>query len=101
MFYIIKEMEVKSTNQISKELNRTYGSVLHFIREVQRLAGKRLGKLTLAGVIELDETYPHAGEKGIPQRKPRRRGLRKRGRGIWKDDKPPVVTMVKRGRRTR
>ena len=68
-------MEVKSTNQISKELNRTYGSVLHFIHEVQRLAGKHLSKLTLAGVIELDETYPHAGEKGVKQRNPRRRGF--------------------------
>ncbi|RLF29346.1 MAG: hypothetical protein DRN05_01915, partial [Thermoplasmata archaeon] len=42
-------------------------------------------------------TYPHAGEKGIPQRNPRKRGLRKRGRGTWKSDKPPVVTMVKKG----
>ncbi len=98
MFYIIKEMEVKSTNQISKELNRTYDSVLRFVHEVQKVAGKHLNKLTLEGVIELDETYPHAGEKGIPQRNPRKRGLRKRGRGTWKSDKPPVVTMVKRGK---
>ncbi|KAA0004733.1 MAG: hypothetical protein FE038_01830, partial [Thermoplasmata archaeon] len=57
-----------------------------------------LREFTLEGVIELDETYPHAGEKGIPQRNPRKRGLRKRGRGTWKSDKPPVVTMVKRGK---
>jgi len=97
MFYIVKEMEVKSTNQISKELNRDYESVLRFVHEVQGAAGKHLRKFTLEGVIELDETYPHAGNKGVKQRKPRKRGLRKRGRGTWKSDKPPVVTMVKRG----
>ena len=43
--------------------------------EVQKVAGKHLNKLTLEGVIESDETYPHAGEKGIPQRNPRKRGF--------------------------
>lgn len=52
----------------------------------------------MEGVIELDETYPHAGNKGVKQRKPKKRGLRKRGRSTWKDDKPPVITMVKRGK---
>jgi len=56
VLHYIKEMEVKSTNQISKELNRDYESVLRFVHEVQKVAGKHLNKLTLEGVIELDET---------------------------------------------
>jgi hypothetical protein len=39
MFYILKEMERKSTLQISKELERKYDSVLAFVREVQEIAG--------------------------------------------------------------
>ena len=41
MFYILKEMENKSTLQISKELGRKYDSVLAFVREVQEIAEKR------------------------------------------------------------
>ena len=44
MFYILKEMENKSTLQISKELGRKYDSVLAFIREVQEI-GERHGFL--------------------------------------------------------
>ena len=40
MFYILKEMENKSTLQISKELGRKYDSVLAFVREVQEIAEK-------------------------------------------------------------
>jgi len=43
-------------------------------------------------LLELDETYPHAGNKGVKQRNPRKRGC-----GTWKSDKPLVVTMVKNG----
>jgi len=45
----------------------------------------------------LDEVYVHAGDKGKRKGKARRRALRKRGRGSWEGDKPPVI-MVKRGR---
>jgi hypothetical protein len=53
----------------------------------------------LEGVIEVDEVYVHAGEKGKKKENGigRRRGLRKRGRGTWEKDKPPVLTIVKRG----
>ena len=36
----MKEMENKSTLQISKELGRKYDSVLAFVREVQEIAEK-------------------------------------------------------------
>ena len=97
MFYILKEMETKSTNQISHELNRDYDSILGFVHEVQHMASKYAEGFTLEKIVELDETYVHAGRKGKKKRKPRVRGLRTRGRGTWKKDKPPVMTMVKRG----
>jgi hypothetical protein len=99
MFYIIKEMETKSALQISEELGRDYDSVLNFIHKVHRLASEHSKKITLEGVIEVDEVYVHAGEKGKKKENGigRRRGLRKRGRGTWEKDKPPVLTIVKRG----
>jgi len=39
-----------------------------------------------------------AGEKGIKQDRPRRRGLRRRGRGTYEGDKPPVQTFERRGK---
>ena len=94
MFYILKEMEVKSSYQIAEELDRDYDSVLNFVHE---LASRYAQRITLEGIIELDEIYVHAGEKGERKEKARSRALKKRGRGTWEGDKPPVVTMVKRG----
>ena len=79
MFYILKEMENKSTLQISKELGRKYDSVLAFVREMQEIAEKIEGKISLKDLVEIDEIYITAGEKGIKQDRPRRRGLRRRG----------------------
>jgi transposase-like protein len=97
MFYILKEMEVKSTNQITRELGRKYDSILRFVHEVHDVASRYAQKITLEGIVELDEAYVHAGRKGKKQPGARQRGLRTRGRGTWKKDKPPVLTMIKRG----
>ena len=74
----MKEMENKSTLQISKELGRKYDSVLAFVREVQEIAEKIEGKISLKDLIEIDEVYI-TGEKGIKQDRPRRRGFKKEG----------------------
>jgi hypothetical protein len=84
MFYILKEMEAKSTLQISEGLGRDYDS-------------KYARRISLEGVVEVKEVYVHAGEKGKKRDVGRRRGLRKRGKGTWEGDKPPVLTIVKRG----
>jgi hypothetical protein len=49
------------------------------------LASEHSKKITLEGVIEVDEVYVHAGEKGKKKGNGigRRRGLRKRGRETW------------------
>jgi len=97
MFYILKEMAAKSTLQIAEELGRDYDSVLNFVHEAHGVASRHAQKVALEGVIELDEVYVHAGDKGQKRGRARRRGLRRRGRGSWEGDKPPVVTIVKRG----
>jgi len=101
MFYILKEMENKSTLQISKELGRKYDSVLAFVREVQEIAEKIEGEISLKDLVEIDEIYIMAGEKGIEQDRPRRRGLRRRGRGTYEGDKPPVQAFTERRGKTR
>ena len=99
MFYILKEMEAKSTLQISRELGRDDESVLRFVREVHEGASGYARGISLEGVVEGDEVDGHAGEKGERRAgRGRRRGLRKRGRGTWEGDQPPVLTLVKRGR---
>lgn len=101
MFYILKEMEHKSTLEISNELGRKYDSVLAFVREVQTVSEKIETGVTVKGLIEIDEIYITAGEKGIKQDKPRKRGLKKRGRGTFDKDKPPVMTFTERRGKTR
>ena len=56
----------------------------------------------LKGQVEADEIYIISGYKGCPNgqsppRSPRRRGWRRRGRGTWQKDKPPIVILVQRG----
>jgi hypothetical protein len=69
LFYIVKKMEVKSTNQIVRELNRDYDSVLCFVHEVQGLASGYAKQITLEGIVELDEAYVHTGRKGKKNKK--------------------------------
>ena len=47
MFYILKEMEAKSTLQISEELGRDYDSVLRFVHEVHEIASKYARRISL------------------------------------------------------
>jgi len=54
--------------------------------------------LSLVGPVEIDEVYVSAGLKGRERDQPSRsRGLSTRGRGTYKQDKPPVFTIVDRG----
>lgn len=53
----------------------------------------------LSGITESDEVYIICGAKGIKQkdRDPRKKGLKKRGRGRAETDKPPVIGVLERG----
>jgi len=100
--YIARELERnRSINRISKELGRRYKHVMRAARRVmERVETRRLLE-RLSGVVEMDEMHIPAGQKGTRcvSRWPRKRGLKLRGRGIWKKDKPPVVGLLERGGR--
>jgi hypothetical protein len=61
----------------------------------------------LQGEVEVDEVYQTAGLKErnnsilikLLSRKPRRRGLKRRGRGTYREDKVPVFAFIERGGR--
>jgi len=80
-------------------LNDLANSVLAFVREVQEIAEKIEGKTILKDLVEIDEVYITAGEKGIKQDRPRRRGLRRRGGRTYDGDK--LQTFTERGGKTR
>jgi len=84
MFYILKGMEAKSALQISEGLGRDYESVLRFVHEVHEIASKYARRISLEGVVEVEEVYVHAGQKGKKRDVGRRRGLREKGRGLGK-----------------
>jgi transposase-like protein len=70
----------------------------------------------LSGTVEMDEVYQTAGSKGNGRstredneskgirknlgRNPRKRGLKIKGRGSYRKDKPPVIGMTERESRT-
>ena len=49
----------------------------------------------------IEEMEKRRGRKGIKQDRPRKRGLRRRGRGTYDGDKPPVQTVTERRGKTR
>lgn len=98
--YIIKEFAgTASKNAVHKESGINYGTVGRVVGIVLSSVEARqlLEKLT-GDVIEIDEMYMSVGSKGTRQteRKPRRRGLRLRGRGTGDKDKPPIVGVTVR-----
>jgi len=99
-FYIAWELQRnRSINQISKELGRKYEHVMHAAHAIMEGTFMRRLIALDAEDIEVDEMYIAAGEKGTKQtkRRPRKRGLKLRGRGTYGKDKPPIVAIVERG----
>lgn len=68
---------------------------------IQTLAARACVREPLADeVVEVDEMYQNAGEKGLlppdPEDPPRRRAKQTRGHGTWERDRPPVLGIVGR-----
>jgi len=98
--YIARELQKnKSINKISKELGRRYKHVMRIAHIVMERVKTRRFLERLSGVVEMDEMYIPAGQKGARclSRWPRRRGLKLRGRGTWERDKPPIMGLLERG----
>lgn len=100
--YIARELQKnKSINRISKELGRRYKHVMRIAHIVMERVKTRRFLERLSGVVEMDEMYIPAGQKGTRcvSRWPRKGGLKLRGRGTWEKDKPPILGLVERGGR--
>jgi hypothetical protein len=68
---------------------------------IQALAAQACPREPLTDeVVEADEMYQNAGEKGLlhpdPEDPPRRRANPARGHGTWETDRPPVLGIVGR-----
>ena len=90
-----------STLHLSKELNIDYKTLLNRRHAMQEFASKSCIREPLTdNVVEADEMYQNAGEKGIlhpdPNDPPRVRANKARGHGTWEKDRPPVLGIVGR-----
>jgi len=88
-----------SVKEIAKTAHVSYPTAFNIAERLRR--GFYLSQLQekMKGIVELDEAYVTAGLKGKHdlKRPPRVRGLKRRGRGTYKTDKPPIMGMVERG----
>jgi transposase len=89
------------TAQLARELNCDRGHLLALRHRLQDRAFRFRDHLPLDDpVVEADELYQNAGEKGVPhldpQDPPRRRANQVPGHGSWDNDRPPVCGVVGR-----
>lgn len=90
-----------TTQLLAEELGCDYGTLLTWRHRLQAQALAARPAAPLADQeLETDELFQNAGEKGQPQRDPadppRRRANKRRGRGTYANDRPPVLGVVGR-----
>ncbi len=92
-YFIFYYMQNHSTRQLSSVLGISYKTALEMARKVQGLVDGACDDIKLGDVVEFDELYISAGEKGNMNlnRPPRKRGLKLGGRGTMNKDKPPII----------
>ncbi len=89
------------TARLARELGVDRKWLLVRCHQLQGLAAARRTREALEdAVVEADEMYQNAGEKGEPHTDPtdppRQRANKRRGHGTWDDDRPPVLGLVGR-----
>ncbi len=89
------------TLHLAKELGVDRKHLLERRHKIQELAAQACTREPLADeVVEVDEMYQNAGEKGIlhldPEDPPRQRANKARGHGTWDTDRPPVQGIIGR-----
>lgn len=85
-----------SSSQLSREIDVSRQTVMSIRRVLQANAELIQPDSVLPDtVVETDEMFQNAGEKGEPHKDPtdppRRRGNKRRGHGTYANDRPPVV----------
>jgi hypothetical protein len=89
------------TAQMARELGCDRKHLLELRHRLQEHARRWLDRNPLGdAVVEADEMYQNAGEKGLPHDDPadppRRRAHRRRGHGTFANDRPPLAGVVGR-----
>jgi hypothetical protein len=89
------------TLHLAQELGIDRKHLLERRHKIQELAALACDRNPLPDpVVEADEMYQNAGEKGSPhpdpEDPPRRRANQARGHGTWDSDRPPVLGIVGR-----
>jgi transposase len=89
------------TAQLARELACSRRHLLELRHRLQAQAQAGLDRAPLNDpVVEADEMYQNAGEKGVPhpdpEDPPRRRANQTRGHGSMDNDRPPVIGIVGR-----
>ena len=85
-----------SSSQLGREIGVSRQTVMSIRREIQSNAlSLQPGSVLPDAVVETDEMFQNAGEKGERHADaadpPRRRGNKRRGHGTYANDRPPVV----------
>jgi transposase-like protein len=88
--------EARVSRQTTDRLFRLLRATIYQTRSLEPIV------LGPEDVAEMDEVYITAGLKGkagglAPGREPRKRGLKRRGRGTWNSDRLPVFGLLCRG----
>lgn len=91
------------TNHLAQELKLDASHLRTMRQEIQQLIAHHLPKTRLRdAVVEADELYQNAGEKGKKHEDDadplRRRANKRKGHGTWENDRPPVAGVVGRKR---
>src|SRR3954454_24186941 len=89
------------TAQLARELGCDRSELLNLRHRLQDLAFRNRDRMPLDDeVLEADEAFQNAGEKGVPhldpEDPPRCRANKVRGHGTWDDDRPPACGVVGR-----
>lgn len=89
------------TLHLAQELGIDRKHLLERRHKIQALAAEACDRSPLPDpVVEVDEMYQNAGEKGVPhpdpEDPPRLRANQARGHGTWDSDRPPVLGIVGR-----
>jgi transposase len=89
------------TKHLADELDRDYSNLLKWRHKIQQLALENRPDEPLSDMqTEADELFQNAGEKGEkhtePEDPPRHRANKRKGRGTFDNDRPPILGVVGR-----
>jgi transposase len=104
LLFVLLFITHSSMRRISQVLSLPYLSIFRLIKNIMRRLYNFYNTIKikkLRGIIEVDEVYLNSGLKGFKNisRASRKRGLKRRGRGNFLSDKPPIFAIVSRKRK--